>query len=34
MAGGGSDPGIRLALPAEYLVHSYRRVPGRYRPLP
>src|SRR5438034_11655171 len=32
MSGGGSDPGIRLASPAKYLVHSYRRVTGRYRP--
>jgi len=32
MAGGGSDPGIRLASPAKSLVHSYRHVTGRYRP--
>lgn len=32
MAGGGSDPGIRLASPAKSFVHSYRRVTGRYHP--
>lgn len=34
LANGGSDPGIRRASPAKSLVHSYRRVTGRYRRSP